>query len=79
MSADVKILKPEEHRAENVIAVLRSTLARAEAGEIIGLIMIAEERGTSYEYTRCTIGYEKAIGLCARAQWILNQEWDKTK
>jgi hypothetical protein len=79
MSADIKMLKPEEHSSVSTIRTLKDALAKAESGEIVGIILIAEERGSGYFYTRNNITYEAALGLCNRAQWILNQDWDKYK
>lgn len=75
----VKLLKPEDHSHANVIDVLEKSLKRAKAGELVGIILIAEERATGYEYSRCNISYEKTLGLLNRAQWIMNQDWDKAK
>ena len=79
MSADIKMLKPEEHKSDGVVKCLREALARAEAGEVVGIILITEERAEGYTYTRSNITYEAALGLCNRAQWILNQDWDRCK
>lgn len=79
MSADIKMLKPEEHSSASTIRTLKDALAEAEAGEIVGIILIAEKRSSGYSYARNNITYEAALGLCNRAQWILNQDWDKFK
>ena len=75
----VRAIKPARLTNQGLIDFLRESLRRAEAGDLLGVLVIARTRGDYYEYTRFDFSFEESIGLHQRAAYLLNHEWDTAR
>lgn len=76
MPEPLRLATPREKDNKSVIEELRTLLAKAEAGKIASIVLVAED-DSGYEYTRVGCTYEAALGLHSRAIYKLNEEWSR--
>lgn len=77
-SPRLQIVPSEIRDKEKIVSELKEILARAERGEIRGLVALWET-ATGYEHAWAGLEYEKMIGLCMRLVYVLNRRWDERK
>lgn len=79
MTASVIQLPQQQLRSQDMVEELETLLVRAKAGELVAGVMILKTREGMYEHKRIDLFYEEGMGMLARAQYQLNQDWDNDR